>query len=117
MENLEKRGETMSLFIVFTCVVKPAKQREFKQLIKRFLKYKTENPEKFKELRSWKLFAQTFGSLADAYIAMEEYDNMADLEKCVTRIFKDEGFMKIWQELMLLVEPETLSRNLWNAVT
>jgi len=107
----------MTVFIVDTFVVKPEKQREFMQLNQRFLKYKKENPERLREMKSWKLFVQTFGGISDAYfISMEEFDNMEDVGKHMTRVSKDEELMKILQELMLLVDPATFSRNVWNVV-
>ena len=106
----------MSVFIVDTYVVKPEKQEEFMALIQRMLKYRKEKPEKFKELKSWKLFSQRFGGIGGAYIGMGEFDNMADAEKYGTRVSKDEAYMKMWQELMLLIVPATYSVNVWNAV-
>jgi len=106
----------MGVVMVNTWVIKPEKQAEFKQMWKRYLKYVKENPEKFKELKSIKLFTQTFGGIYGAYVELVEYENLADYEKLIVRILKDEGFMKIFQELMLLMEPGTFSLNVWNSV-
>ena len=83
-------------------------------LMQRYLKYKKENPDKFKEMKSFKIFTQMFG--AGAYVLMWEYDSLADFEKVFTRMSKDEEWMKLNQEMMLLIDPATLSANLWNAV-
>jgi len=106
----------VSVFIVNTWIIKPEKQAEFTQMWKRYLKYVKENPEEFKELKSIKLFTQTFGGIYGAYVELVEYESLTDYEKLIVRVFKDEGFMKIFQELMLLMEPGTFSLNVWNSV-
>jgi hypothetical protein len=105
----------MSIFVVETCMVKPEKQGEFKSLMQRVLKYKEENPELFKEVKSWKLFRQMFGGIAGAYVSMWEFENFADLEKCWAKEEKDEGFVKMHQELLQLIEPVTFSMKMWTS--
>lgn len=83
----------------------------------RYLEYIKKNPQKFKEMKSLKLFSQRFGGVAGAYIFMEEYASLAEYEKLFGRLmFKDEGFMKIYQEFMPLIDPATYSENMWNFV-
>lgn len=106
----------MSVFVVETYVVKPENREKFKQMWKSLLEYMKEEPELFKEVKSLKLFTQMFGGLAGAYIEMWEFDNMADLEKCWKREGKDEGFTKLHQEFILLIDSTTFSMNVWNAV-
>ena len=110
----------MSIFIVQTYLVKPEKQEEFMSLVRRFLKYKEENPEMFKEVKSLKLFAQMFGGISGRYIEAREFDNLAAAEKYRTRILKDEQareeIKKIHQEFTRLIEPATHSSNVWNSV-
>ena len=57
-----------------------------------------------------------FGGISGGYIEMNEFDNMADAEKYMTRVFKDKVFMKLYQEAKLLLVPATYSLNVWNAV-
>jgi len=106
----------MSVFIVDMHVVKPEKQLEYKSLMQRLHEYMKEKPETFKELKSWKVFAQTFGGIAGGYVQLWEYDNMADIEKSLTAMFNDKGFMEIKQEFDRLIEPATHSWNVWNFV-
>jgi hypothetical protein len=106
----------MSLFIVDMYVVKTEKQTEFLQYIQRFSEYKKENPEKFKECRSWRIFRQAFGSISGAYIEMMEFDNMAQAERWGTRMRKDEMMMKFRELFMPLIEPASHSMNMWNLV-
>ncbi|MDH5783138.1 MAG: hypothetical protein OEZ35_05685 [Candidatus Bathyarchaeota archaeon] len=103
----------MNIFVVETCMVKPEKREQFKYLMQRVLKYKEKNPELFKEVKSWKLFKQMFGGMAGAYVSMWEFENLADLEKCWAKEEKDEGFMKMHQELLQLIEPATFSMKIW----
>lgn len=44
------------------------------------------------------------------------FDSMADAEKYMTRIMKDEGFMKIYQEAKLLLVLATYSLEAWKYV-
>jgi len=106
----------MGVVIVNTWVVRPEKQAQFPQLWKKYLKYVKENSEKFRELKSIKLFTQTFGGVYGAYVELVEYNSLADYEKLISRILKDKGFMKIFQEIMLFMEPGTFSLNVWNFV-
>jgi len=106
----------MSVFVIETYVVKPEKQGEYQSLMRRLLEYKKQNPQLFKEVKSFRLFHQMFGGLAGAYIEMWEFDSIADLEKCWIEESKNEGFMKIHKEFTLFVEPTTFSINVWSAV-
>lgn len=106
----------MSVFIVDIYVVKTEKQREFMPFIQRFLKFKEENPEKFKEWKSWKIFRQGFGDVSGAYVEMMEFDSMTDAEKWGARMRKDEMMMKFREEFMLLIDPATHSMKLWHSV-
>jgi len=115
---MEDKGcEKMTVFVVETYVVKPEKQAEFKSLLKRFLRFMKENPTLFKEIKSWKLFTQTFGSISGAYVEQIEYDSLAEHEKCHTRLLKDKEFMKLYQEAMTLIDATTFSMSAMEPVT
>ena len=119
LENIlviQKGSGEMSVFVVETYLVAPEKRGKFKLLMQRLLEYKQENPKLFEEVRSWKLFAQIFGGIAGTYIEMWEFDSMADLEKCWKREDKDEGFMKIHQQFLQLIDPTTFSMKIWTSV-
>lgn len=106
----------MSVFALVKYVVKSDRQTEFKELTKKYLEY-LKDPERSKELKSWKLFVQTIGGIANTYIEMMEFDSVADIEKWNTRMMKDEEFMKnIYQKFMRIIESTTYSRNVWNSV-
>jgi len=97
-------------------VVKPEKQAEFNSLLQRFLQYTKENPELFKEMKSLKLFTQTFGSISGAYVEMVEFDSLADHEKFHAKSKKDERYMKLYQEAMTLIDTATFSMSAWEPV-
>jgi len=103
----------LTIFVVETVVVKPEKHEEFKLLMQRVLKYKQENPELFKEVKSWKLFRQMFGGTAGAYVSMWEFENLTDLEKCWAKEDKDKEFQKMHQELLQFIEPATFFMEIW----
>lgn len=105
----------MSVFVVETCMIKPEKRETFKSLMQRVHNYKEENPELFKEVKSWKLFRQMFGGIAGAYVSMWEFANLADLEKCWAKEEKDQRFMKMHQELLQLIDPATFSMKIWTS--
>ena len=106
----------ITVFIVSTYVVKPEKQAEFKSLLRKWQKYMKENPEKLKEMKSWKLYTQTFGSISGAYIEQVEYDSLAENEKCNARLLKDKEYLKLEQEAMALMDTATISMSAWEPV-
>ena len=119
LENIlviQKGSGEMSIFVVETYLVASEKREKFKLLMQRLLEYKKENPKLFEEVRSLKLFAQMFGGIAGTYIEMWEFDSMADLEKCWKREDQDEGFLRIHQEFLQLIDPTEFSMKIWNAV-
>lgn len=106
----------MAVFRVETYVVKPEKQEQFMQLGDRFLKYLKENPETFKEVKSVKLFSHMFGGTYGAYVEMWEYDSLTEYAESWAKLESDKGFRKLVQDLMPLIDPATLSINVWKAV-
>jgi len=97
-------------------VVKPEKQEEHAKLLKRFQKYVKENPKLFKELKSIKTFTQTIGGTSGAYIQIAEYASLADYEKLSKRLLKDAVSTKLNTEFMLVIDPATLTDNIWTQV-
>jgi len=106
----------MTIFVVETYVVKPGKQRELISLLQRMREYKEKNPEGFKEMKSKRIFSQMFGGVSGGYVELNEFDSVADAEKYIARMYKDEGYMKLLQEALQLVVPATYSLNVWKAL-
>ena len=103
----------MAIFYVETYMVKPEKQNEFMPTWKKFLKYAKDNPKMFK---SGKVFTQMFGGVYGTYVSITEYDSLADLEKEMAMGMKDERLLKLMQEFMALIVPNTYTANIWNFV-
>jgi len=57
-----------------------------------------------------------FGGTYGAYVMLTEYNSLADFEKLNNRVMKDPAFMKLYQEVMLLIDPVTYTCNVWTAV-
>jgi len=106
----------LTVFVVETYVVKPGKQGELMLLLQRMREYKKENPEQFIEMKSKRVFSQMFGGISGGYVELNEFDSVADAEKYMERMFKDEGFMKLYQEAVQLTVPATYSLNVWKDV-
>jgi len=104
----------MSIYSVVTFVVKPQKQEGFITLMQKYIKYIEENPEKFKEIKSFRVFNQMFS--IGAYVLIWEYYSLEEFKSVFKRLSKDEKGNKIWQEVMLLIDPAKYSHNLWNAI-
>ncbi|MFH0896614.1 MAG: hypothetical protein V1850_01005 [Candidatus Bathyarchaeota archaeon] len=102
----------MVVYSVVTCVVKPQKQEEFMKSVQKYIKYGEENPEKFKETKSFRVFNQIFS--VDTYILIWEYLSSEDFKEFYKRLSEDEEGNKIWQEIMLLTDYSNF--NLWNAI-
>ena len=102
----------MAIYSVFTCVVKPEKQEEFMKCLQKYISYADENPEKFNETKSFRVFNQLFNRgtniLIWEYVSSEEFDNF------YKRFQADEEGNKIWKELVLFTDYSNFS--LWNAI-
>jgi len=103
----------MTIVVAETWIVKPEKQAEFTKFWQRYLKYVKNNPKLFKEVKWTKSFTQMFGGTYGTHVELAEYKSLADYEKLFTRLMKDPGFMKIFQEAMLLIDPTTYTMNVW----
>jgi hypothetical protein len=110
------KGENMTIVTADTFVVKPEKQAEFTKLWQRYQKYVKDNPKLFKEMKWTKTFTQMFGGTYGAIIALVEFNSLADMEKLNNRTMKDPVLMKIYNEMMLLIDPTTYSSNVWTTL-
>jgi len=96
--------------------VKPEKQSQFKPLLQKWRKYMKEDKEKLEEMKSWKLYTQTFGSICGAYVEQIEFDSLAEFEKFSVRMLKDKEYSKLYQEAMGLIDKTTFSMSAWEPV-
>jgi hypothetical protein len=107
----------MAVFMVETYVVKPDKLGEFMEFGKKYIAWTKKRPDLFKEVKSWKLFAQVLGGNFGGYVEMWEFENLATGEKTMNTMMQDKEFMTtIYSEFASLLVPATHSINIWNSV-
>ena len=100
-----------------TYVVKPEKQAEFQEFGKKWNEWKKKRPDLFKEVKSWKLFAQLLGGVVGGYVEMWEFRTMADAEKSMNKLRQDKQFTtQQYSAFLALLVPGTYSMNVWNSV-
>jgi len=105
----------VTILAVEKWVAKPEKQKEYMQIMKKFRKFIKDNPAMFKEVRSIKEFTQTLGGINGMHIWLVEYNSLADYERLNARMNKDEGATKLTQEWLELIDPTTVSVDIWSA--
>lgn len=105
----------MSVYTVEKFIVKPGKNKDFLDISRRFLKYRKEHPEKFKEIRSFKRYSIWLGSDQGAYIEIFEFDSLADYEKYSSLWTTDETIKKIVTDFKPLIDPATWSISVWTS--
>ncbi|NIO38211.1 hypothetical protein GTO27_11005 [Candidatus Bathyarchaeota archaeon] len=107
----------MTILAVEKWVAKPEKQKEHTQIMQKFRKFIKDNPAKFKEVKSIKEFTQMFGDISGMHIWLVEYDSLADYERLNARMNKDKGAAKLNQEWLELIDPTTVSVDIWSTTT
>jgi hypothetical protein len=103
----------MTIVVVESWVVKAEKQADFAKLWQRYLKYVKDNPKLFKEMRTSKTYTQMFGGTYGTHILLMEFNSLTELEKMNNNTMKDPTLMKLYQEIMLAIEPTTYTSNIW----
>ena len=106
----------MTILVMGTWFVNPEKQGEFNRLWKKLLGLMKKKPKMFKEVKSIKLLTQTFGGTAGSHVELVEYESLADYEALHARLMKKKEFMKLYQELMLVIEPATMTESVLTAL-
>ena len=105
----------MSILVVEKWVVKPEKQKEHMQIMEKFRKLIKDNPAMWKEVKSIREFTQMLGGISGMHIWLLEFDNLADYERLNERTIKDEGSVKLNQQWYELIDPTTVSVEIWSA--
>ena len=106
----------MTILTVDKWMVKPEKQEEHKRLMQKFHKFMKKNAEKFKDMKLLGEYTQMFGGVSGMYVWLVEYPSLADIEKVSKRMEKDAEAKKLMQEWMPLIDPASISTNVWTAV-
>lgn len=105
----------MTILAVEKWVAKPEKQKEHIQIMQKWRQFIKDNPAMFKEVKSIKEFTQMLGGISGMHIWLVEYDSIADYERVNARTNKDEGATKLMQEWLELLDPTTVSVDIWSA--
>ncbi len=108
--------KSVSVFLVVKYVVKPERQAEFMPCMQRIIKYVQDNPAKFKEWKSFKLFSKMSWDIVGEYMELWGFDNVGDLEKCRKRLAKDKGWQKLMQEIAQHMDPATFQMTTWENI-
>lgn len=111
---MEEEVRKMTIIVVWKWVVKPEKQEEHDRMMQRYVKWMKANP--IKEVKSVKVFTQTFGGIYGSYFELLEFDSFADYERVYARLLKDKEYMELLQGLRLVSEPAELCIDVWNSV-
>ena len=106
----------MTILTVDKWMVKPEKQAEHKKLMQKFRKFMKDNAAMFKGMKPVGEYTQMFGGVSGMFVWLVEYDSLADLEKLSKRMERDEEVKKLMQEWMPLIDPASVSTNVWTAV-
>ncbi len=85
-------------------------------LVQKGQKLMKDNPDKFKELKSWKMYTQTFDSISGTYVAQTEYQSLAEFEKLTARLSKDKLYAKLSQEVNATIDMTTYPMSTWEPV-
>jgi hypothetical protein len=103
----------MTVFMVWTYVVKPEKQADLDALLQRLNKFMKEHPEKFPGLKSYKAFTHKIGSMG-TYVEFYEFPDMGVAEKFLDFGYQDKDHLKFWEDWMTQIVPETYTMHLWS---
>lgn len=108
----------MTVFLVETYVIKPEKRAEFTAYIEKEKRSEIlqKRPQFFKEVKSYKMFAQVLGGNFDGYVEMWEFENLADCEKMFNRVMQSDYMTTLYPEFASLIVPATHSMSIWNSV-
>lgn len=107
----------MSKVYVSTYIIKYEKQTEFQALMKKFFKFKKANPKLFEGVKSIRLFQQEYGGIVGSYVEMWEFKGEEELKKFMAGYAKHKEMKEIDTEFHKMVDHNTLTSSIWNAVT
>jgi hypothetical protein len=109
-------GNSMSIILAETYMVRHEEQKEFQSSLEEFIRYKERHPKLFESVKSWRLLKQFSGGIANAYVELWEFDSLLDMEKCSARIFKTKEGKKIQADFYDQIDNATFTRSIWNSV-
>jgi antibiotic biosynthesis monooxygenase (ABM) superfamily enzyme len=103
----------MTIFVISTYKVKPEKQAEHTAWGKNLVATMKTQPDLFKEVKSLKVCRQKTGRENGRYIAIWEFENMADRRKWIKRLREQTALVP---DLRALTMPGTFESHTWKPI-
>jgi hypothetical protein len=107
----------MTIFWVDSYVIKPDRLSEFTEVLRRFKAWMKEQPDLFKEVKSYKVFSHMLGGRWGGYVEMFEFESLSEFEKWKNKIAQSEFAKTHLAESASLIVPTSESLDIWNSVT
>lgn len=102
----------MGIVVAFEVHVRYENRQEYLKLLEKREKFF----EEIEEIKSVKMYQQTFGGVADSYIELWEMDSMTDLDKFLPKAYGMEGFPELAGKIHSMIEPGKLERKIWTLI-
>lgn len=109
-------GNSMSIILAETYMVRHEEQKEFQSSLEEFIRYKERHPKLFESVKSWRLLKQFSGGIANGYVELWEFDSLLGMEKCNARVFKTREGKRIQADFYDQIDNATFTRSIWNSV-
>jgi hypothetical protein len=85
------------------------RNEEFFALYKRISEHMKENAQRFKHIKSHRLFKRSFGGTFGEFVDLWEFESWAEYQEYEKTYETDKVWGELWAEFMRLVEPSTHS--------
>jgi hypothetical protein len=105
----------MTICIAVNFVVEAKDHDKARELLTE-LKQHFESEEKYSAVRSMRFYTHIYGGTYGTFVDLEEYDSFAACEETQKVMENDSVVMRIYQELVSIIDPATYSINAWQAV-
>ncbi len=92
-----------------TFSVSPDKRELLLALMKRTSDHMKENPDRFRFVRSHRLYTRSLGGTYGEFVDMWEFESWTGYQEYEKTYASDKAWGELWAEFMRLVEPSTQS--------
>jgi len=103
----------MAVFLVESWLVKEGREEEHEKRCIKILSYIKENRNKFKELKSARMFRVFTGRQYNMFIYIQEFESLAEMEKFDKKITRDKVYTNIIKEWQSLIEKQSVKAEIW----
>ena len=105
----------MTICIAVTFVVDAKDHGTAKSLLTE-LKQHFDSEEKYSAVRSMRFFTQIYGGTYGTFMDLEEYDSFTACEETQKVMESDGLVMRIYRDLVSIIDPTTYSINAWEVM-